>query len=351
MISFLIEILFHIIIAFGLWMMITPIFTSYYQKLSKRLDYRRSIKSRVVSKQKTKTTQKRSTSLIISHLEDLLYLSSKNYQPGASVVLFFVGTGFLMIAVFLIVLLTLRELPMHLNFSNSFIIDDGSTKDARPLQAIWRVSLLLTFIAGTFPYLRLRYQFAQKKNKASYDLLEVIKIYAKFGYLNVSGALAHTAKMLAPKNVLQRPLFVLSEVFANYTDEYELNAGMQRFSSTIETTFSNIFVSNLLFAERESNHQLAGALLELTQSMEQQRETIINVKSKNRDAIQLGLFGNVLVIAMSVGTFIQLLTWPIYFKLQFQTTTGLAFLAFIVSSMFISIAISILLAKPRLDYH
>lgn len=252
MIPFLIEILFHIIIAYGLWMLIEPFFNSSYQTLSKRFDYRRSIKNRVISKQQSKGKKKKSTSLIISHLEDLLYLGSKNYQPGASVVLFFMGTGFLMIAVFFIVLLTLRELPLHLNFSNSFIIDDGSTKDTRPLQAIWRVSLLLAIIAGTFPYLRLRYRFAHKKNKASYDLLEVIKIYAKFGYLNVSGALSQTATLLTPKNVLQRPVFVLSEVFASYTDEYELNTGIQRFASTIDTTFSNIFVSNLMFAERKA---------------------------------------------------------------------------------------------------
>lgn len=349
MVSFLVRVLFHMLIVYGMWLMITPILDNYYLALNKRIDYRRTAKSKLVGKRREKTSRKHSF-LLNRHLDNMLYLTKNNYQPDASVRRFYLSTCFVFISVLLIVLMTIRELPVQLSDGDSLLLEDTAV-GILPIQSMWRFSLLLSFIAGLLPYLRLRYSYSQRRNKGSYDLLEVVKIYAKFGYLNVSAALTNTADSVSNDNVLKRPLLIMAEVFAGYANVEELNQGAMRFSSTINTTFGNIFVSNLIYAERESNRQLPSALLELTQMMEQQRGTILEVKSNNRDAIQLGLFGNLLVLVMSVGTFIYLLTPKIYLKLQFQTTTGLTFFAIIISSLFISFLISTILAKPKLDYH
>lgn len=89
----------------------------------------------------------------------------------------------------------------------------------------------------------------------------------------------------------------------------------------------------------------------LNRSMEQQRETILTVKAGSRDAISLGLYGNLLVLVSTVGTFMYMLKPDIYFQLQFETTVGLSFLMVIVSGLFISFVISTILARPKLDYH
>lgn len=89
----------------------------------------------------------------------------------------------------------------------------------------------------------------------------------------------------------------------------------------------------------------------LNRSMEQQRETILTVKAGSRDAISLGLYGNLIVLVSSVGTFIYMLKPDVYFKLQFETSVGIIFLTIIISGLFISFIISTVLARPKLDYN
>ncbi|MFD2875657.1 hypothetical protein ACFTAO_06185 [Paenibacillus rhizoplanae] len=89
----------------------------------------------------------------------------------------------------------------------------------------------------------------------------------------------------------------------------------------------------------------------LNRSMELQRETILTVKASSRDAISLGLYGNLIVLVSSVGTFMYMLKPDVYFKLQFETTIGLTFMMVILTGLFISFMISTILARPRLDYH
>ncbi|OMD02055.1 hypothetical protein, partial [Paenibacillus odorifer] len=122
-------------------------------------------------------------------------------------------------------------------------------------------------------------------------------------------------------------------------------------SSAIGTTFALEFISDLLYAEKEGTRYLKSSLMLLNRSMEQQRETILTVKAGSRDAISLGLYGNLLVLVSTVGTFMYMLKPDVYFQLQFETTVGLSFLMVIVSGLFISFVISTILARPKLDYH
>jgi hypothetical protein len=111
------------------------------------------------------------------------------------------------------------------------------------------------------------------------------------------------------------------------------------------------FVSDLLYCEKEGTRYLKGSLMTLNRSMEQQRETILTVKASSRDAISLGMYGNLVVLVSSVGTFMYMLKPDVYFKLQFETRVGLTFMMVIITGMFISFLISTILARPKLDYH
>jgi len=236
-------------------------------------------------------------------------------------------------------------------FSSDIIFNGNlQTSNVETIKSFWKLPMLLAILAGSIPYIVMRYKYAKRQTKGSYDLLDVVKIFAKYTYLSVDAALYATSDYLMDNNVLKRPLRILADEFSNYSTETMLQDEAQRFASNVSTTFARIFVSDLLDAEKEGNVNLNLSLLELNDSMEQQRETILTVKASNSDAIKLGLYGNFLVFVLSIGTFMLLLKPGLYFKLQFQTSIGVTFFMIIVISFVIALLFSILLSKPKLDY-
>lgn len=337
----------HLLIVRGLWLLIKPLIERNLRVFGQKVDIRLNRGIRVFGKKVSKMNK---GMWVYRHLDNLLYFAHKKYEPGISVMRFLMRSGIVFIAVFLSGLLTLSELPGRLVFHNPLLegmtlADGGSTNGA------WRFPLFVAVISAALPYFRMRYNYAQRKVRASYDLLDVVKISGKFTHLSVDMLLGKTADSLTGENVLKTPLKLLGTVFANYSNERELYEEAGRFSRTIGTTFAVEFISDLLYSEKEGSLHLKNSLMMLNRSMEQQRETILTVKASSRDAISLGLYGNLVVLISSVGTFMYMLKPDVYFRLQFQTSVGLTFLAVILSGLFISFIISTVLARPKLDYH
>lgn len=283
------------------------------------------------------------------HLDHLLYFANDAYRPGGSVMRFVCYSFLAAAAVGGSAWLTLRGLPSMLG-GGGHLFAAVPPSSAEAAASDWRFPLFLALLALVIPYARLRLAYAGRRVKGSYDLLEAVKLSTKFTYLPVDGLLARTVELLAEGNVLRTPLRLLGAAFENYGSEQELYAETYRFASGIGTTFAMEFVSDLLYAEREGGHHLKHSLLLLNRSMEGQRETILAVKANSRDAISLGLYGNLVVLVASVGTFMYMLKPDVYFKLQFQTTVGLTFLMVILFGLFLSFLIGNALARPKLDY-
>ncbi|WP_379155027.1 hypothetical protein [Paenibacillus sp. sgz5001063] len=344
---YVLQVAFHLLIAGGLWLLVKPLIERHLRQFGQKIDQHMSLRISLFGK-KVSTNKKRRW--LYRHLDDLLYFSKRKYEPGISVTRFAIRTLFLFSAVSLSGLLTLTELPGHLSLNNPFL--EGISFDDRiPVQGSWRFPLFVAVIAASIPYLRTRYLYAQRKVRGSYDLLDVIKIATKFTHLSVDSILTKTAELLTKDNVLKTPLRLLGASFSNYSNERELTREAERFAGAIGTTFAVEFVSDLLYCEKEGTRYLKNTLMMLSRSMEQQRETILTVKAGSRDAISLGLYGNLVVLVSSVGTFIYMLKPDVYIKLQFQTTVGLTFLMVIIAGLFISFMISTILARPKLDYH
>ncbi|OKP79465.1 hypothetical protein A3844_28455 [Paenibacillus helianthi] len=344
---YVLQVAFHLLIAGGLWLLVKPLIERHLRQLGQKIDQRMSLRISLFGKRVSSNKKRR---WLYRHLDDLLYFAKRKYEPGISVTRFLIHTLFLFSAVFLSGMLTLSELPGHLSFSNPFL--EGISFDERiPVQGNWRFPLFVAVIAASIPYLRTRYLYAQRKVRGSYDLLDVIKIATKFTHLSVDSILTKTAEFLTEESVLKTPLRLLGAAFSNYSNERELTREAERFAGAIGTTFAVEFVSDLLYCEKEGTRYLKNTLMMLSRSMEQQRETILTVKAGSRDAISLGLYGNLVVLVSSVGTFIYMLKPDVYFKLQFQTTVGLTFLMIIIAGLFISFMISTILARPKLDYH
>lgn len=329
----------QLIILFGIWRLIKPIIERGNSQARRKRDIRKNIKQRRAGALKIRNG-------IYRHLDDLLYLVQKGYTPGASVPRFFILTLFYFAGMFLLSFLLIRSLPSLINLNNPFL----QNADNPALKKAWQFPLYLATLTAFVPYLRLRYKYSVLQAKGSYDLLEVVKIYAKYCYLSIDVALQRTSEFLRPDNVLKDPLKSLSEGFANYQTTEELHTEAARFSRAVATTFSENFVFDLLNAEREGTTYLNASLLDLNQAMETQRETIMEVKANNRDAVALGLYVNLFTFVACVGSFMWLVSPRVYFKLQFQTPPGLIFLVAIISSFFIALILSALLAKPKLDY-
>ncbi|ETT61292.1 hypothetical protein BSK66_27700 [Paenibacillus odorifer] len=333
-----IRLIFQLIVVFGIWRMIKPIVDRQISLSDSKRDLRKNLK-----KQRDRTLKIRKG--IYKHLDDLLYLVQKGYEPGASVTKFLIRSIFMFIGIFLLSFLLLRGLPALTNSDISFLQNTQT-----PAKESWQFPFYLAILAAVIPYLQLRYRYSIRQAKGSYDLLEVVKIYAKYCYLSIDVALHRTSEFLREDNVLRDPLKSLAEAFANYRTTAELNEEAARFTRAVSTTFASNFVSDLLNAEREGTHFLNASLLDLNQAMETQRETIMDVKSNNRDAVSLGLWVNLFTFICCVGSFMFLVNPKVYFKLQFQTTIGLTFLVIIISSFFAALIMSVILARPKLDY-
>lgn len=344
---FIIRFILHLLVAGGLWLLVRPLIERHLQQWGQKLEAHRNLRR---SRFGQKVSTVRQTMWLYRHLDHLLYIAAKRYEPGISVLRFASRSGMLFLGVFLSSLLTLKELPGQLNFSNPFL-EGMVLNDGAPVQHAWRLPLFLAVLAACIPYLRMRYSYAQRKVRGSYDLLDVIQIATKFTHLSADSILQRTSDLLPADNVLKTPLKLLGAAFANYSHERELNEEAERFAGAIGTTFAVEFVSDLLYCEKEGTRYLKSSLMTLSRTMELQRETILTVKASSRDAISLGLYGNLIVLVSSVGTFMYMLKPDVYFKLQFETSIGLAFMMVIIAGLFISFMISTILARPKLDYH
>ncbi|QQZ64646.1 hypothetical protein JI735_33910 (plasmid) [Paenibacillus sonchi] len=121
--SYLFRILFHLIVVLGIWQLIQPTIEQLIRRNSQKNDYRREVTQILLQakeKKNAKNKNKRST-YIVKHLEDLMYLVQKNYEPKQSVFRFFTLTIFIFGAVYLVTSLTMNELPNHLTFDNPFM--------------------------------------------------------------------------------------------------------------------------------------------------------------------------------------------------------------------------------------
>jgi hypothetical protein len=345
--SYLIRFLLHAIIFVAIWLMIQPVLNGYFMRLGKQFDYRLRLKVKMLGNRITKL---RKSFWLYKHIDSMLYLANDKYEPGISVMRFFILTGFLFLSMFIIGMLTIADIPNQISFSNPF--QQGvSVSKTESGGLIWQYPFLLAILITSIPYARLRYIYSKRTVQSSYDLLEVIKIYSKFSHLSMESALMKTSQTTNIENVLRGPLKILSTIFTSYGNLAELQREIHRFTNTIGTTFALQFGSDLMYAQTQGDRSLKGNLLSLTISMEQQRETILTVKSKSRDAISMGVYGNLIVIALCIGSVTAFLKPAVYIQLQFQTKTGLTFLSVIIVSLFISFMISVVLSRPKLDYH
>lgn len=279
------------------------------------------------------------------HLDPLLYLTRPDYEPGASVNRFLLRSVFWFAGTWILMELA-GELPLHLHTANPFL--EGVQLEQRPVS--WGFACWVSIVVSLLPYVRLRLVFQRKQVQAGYDLLDVVKVLARYTHMSVDVALGSAADALAPANVLLRPLKMLALAFSSYGSERELHEETERFVTAIGTTFAVTFVSDVLYQHKEGGNALRTSLLGLSESMEEQRTAVREGRKGVYDAIALGSYGNVLVFLVTSSSMAYLLTWPVYWKLQFQTAVGLTFITIIGVSMIVSFVISSFLSHPKLDY-
>lgn len=331
-----IRILFQVSYLYGLFWMIMLLAENRLQNSAERFRHRYRNRIEQISSYRN--------IWIIRHLDKMLYLTSKNYQPGVSGVRFLLRSIYLFFAVF-IVLLIIEDVP-KLTYANPFVQQELQTSDIS-----WTTAFIVALIFGTIPYIILRFRYSQNVVNASYDLSEVVKIMSRYSHLPISSALRQTADDLPAGNVLRRPVSILANAFSSYGSHAELQAEALRFSNAIGTTFATQFVMDLLFFEKEGTHDhLKHSLLYLNDSLETQRQAILRAKDENRDAIALGLWVNALVILITSGFVIQFLTLRVFLKLLLQTEIGLYLSLFIVFSFIVAFFIGRILSRPKLDY-
>lgn len=152
---YIIQFVLHLLVAGGLWLLVKPLIERHLWQWGQKLDLRMSLFGHKVSSAKRKMW-------LYRHLDDLLYFAHKRYEPGISVLRFVARSGMLFLGVFLSSLLTLKELPGQMSFSNPFL-EGMVLNDGAPVANAWRLPLFLAVLSACIPYLRMRYTYAQRK--------------------------------------------------------------------------------------------------------------------------------------------------------------------------------------------
>lgn len=311
--------------------------------ISQRVSRRDELKARILKKA---SNLKQTSSLFQRHIEDKMLLVYNDFQPNVHYNRFLFTSIVYGLSLFIILYFSVDKLPGQFT-NNPFEVEIENDSAGG---SEWSVSFIFAFIGLFLPYMRLRYRYALAYARASYDLMEPTKFISKFAHLSVDKALAETAKILPDTNVLKQPLRQLGLTFISYRDEEELVSATKRFNNLIGTTFAAQFTSNLLYAEREGSQNMKKDFQSLYKAMEQQRETILEVKANSRDAVQMGIYLNLIIFVALTGSLIYLLRPAIYFRFQFETTLGITFFMAIVSTYLVTVIYSIVLTRPKLDY-
>ncbi len=305
--------------------------------------YIRKTKQRIRMLNKLGKLKKRNTSF--THLETMLYLVAKNYEPVASVYRFFILTLLLFVGSFFTIFFFTSELTLTLTTSNPF----GNMETMGNVNLGKGFSLFISSLVATTPYLFLRVRYISRKVKAGYDLLELLKVMSRHSHLAVDTALSRTADELPISNVLKRPLKLLSFSFTSYMYEEELGREAERFVRVIGSTFAVSFAADIIH-EYKTGGGMGRSLETLIASMESQLFNILEGKSEMSDAIHLGTWINMISIIVICGGTAMSIGWSNYARLQFQTVQGVVFLGLIFISTMASFVIGLFLNKPRLDY-
>lgn len=293
----------------------------------------------------SKIRKKRRSPTFTAHLDKMLYLVSRRYEPIVSVHRFLWTTLIVCVTSFFSLFVLTSEIPLTLATSNPF----GSVQTRGNIRLGIGFSAFASCLAGVLPYLILRLRYVARKVKASYDLLDALKVIARHAHLAVDTALSRTADDLSSANVLKRPLKLLSFSFASYMYEEELKREAERFVRVIDSTFAVSFASDLIHAYKTGGG-IKDSLEILITSMENQLIRVLDGKSELSDAIHVGTWINLLSIIALCGGISASIGWTAYAKLQFQTVQGVVFMTLILVTTLIGFVIGLFLSKPRLDY-
>lgn len=261
---------------------------------------------------------------IVRHLDRLLMLAARKYRPLESALRFCLFCLLTIMAAF--ALLIIANIP-------------------------WQLSLFMASILGAgIPYLGLRIRYAERGVKASYDLVEVVKLLSRYAHLPVHTALRRTADDLSERSVLKRPVLILADTFSSYGSPEDLQQEAYRFSSAIGTTFATQLMMELIQAEKDGSKQMNQSLKFLNEAIENQRNAVLDVKKENRDAIALGVWVNLVVIAILAWSTASFLTWDVFIGLLLQTEIGVTLSFVVIGSLIITFLVGRILSRPKLDY-
>jgi hypothetical protein len=281
-------------------------------------------------------------SWLYKHLGELLYLRRKKTTPGR----FIYQTVLWFIAVLLLSYVATTKFPSMLPNSSTFAGSRIQVGNA-VMGALFSFFIALCSIGIRYFYLRISGYYQQVQ--AGYDLYEVVKMLPRFADLSIDDALFSTSEQLGPKNLLYRPLQLLSFCLTNYTRAEELDGETKRFINTVGTTFAVAFISDMLYSHRTGT-DWRESLVKLGSAMELRIMTILEAKKSFSEAIHMGLWGNWVSLIGIIGGLSYMVGFRVYAGLQFQSFIGSSLLVIVLITIFAGMICALYLRKPRLDY-
>ncbi|WP_027092991.1 hypothetical protein [Cohnella thermotolerans] len=280
------------------------------------------------------------------HVDRMLYLVQPNYEAGTSAYRFIALTAFVFLVTLFAVYTATAGTALPVTTGNPFLRNAG---EAGSVKIGFGFACFAAIVAASVPYLVLRVRYLSKSVQAGYDLLEIVKTLTGVANLAIDTALTKTADSLPERNVLKRPLKLWAFVLTAHTHKGELKRETERFVRSIGTTFAVAFVSEVLYVYRTGGSYYE-AMIRLAEAMEAQWIAVRNAQKEVSDAIQMGAWGNLLVTVVICAGTAFVLSWRVYARLQFQTAMGSVFFAVVVIGVLISLVVSLVLSRPRLDY-
>lgn len=312
------------------------------------VSYKADIKRRVFSK-KERDKQQDSSSLIKKvyyEIDARLYLVDENYDSEKSVQVFLVKALISAIIVAGVAVAILWFLSMGAG-SGAF---NQKTDFLGP--RVWLGVFLSAFIIKiSQSFLSLNSKYRKMSVRASFDLIEVVKLFAGFSSLKPELCIERVVSNLSDDNILKNPLSRLSKSVSRFENPNVLKEEMFKFHQAIGTTFSLNFITDFLHAVLFDSRTWQLSLLTLSSNMEKQEQVLLNISEASKDAISIGRWVNLFVSIGCYGGLAAIIGVRKFLDLQFGD--GIAMLLFWTILVFTVLAFIIaqFLATPKLDYH
>ena len=214
--------------------------------------------------------------------------------------------------------------------------------------------ILMSILAGFFPYIFLRFRLKSLQLQGSYEavklLSELTNMY-KISSFNMISAIDKTIGTIKDSPLSKKALFHLSLKVKEYSGKEELQSAIDDFVAAFDTEWATLLGMNI-FESILNGTNVSVSLDDILSNLKQVKSSIEKDKRANYEAFTMVKFVIPAVYIISIILALKFFGFTIsrFFYYQFNTGLGIKLFITIVILMVFGFCAMFVLSKPKFDY-